>query len=403
MKTSPKTTERRECVASIKPSGSIALILALTLAPITGEAASVVAYNLTDYASPLTKRVAMPPKWLPASVTIPYQGSLDTMWYVGLSTDQDTALVSASEALKAGVPSDFVLMTGPDNCWSMMMNFGLVTLGKASDLVITLKADPTQTSYLAPAFALYQGWDTSTTASRHSIITFESNNPIGTSGLTFMGDSFSNNSSNTTTKTFHNLPAGNYEVFVTNRSNASNSGTYAATFQTYPTGTAPDTPITQSDLCGPTSATVTTSVAADAGLCVYGHPQLMPTRQPDGRFLWTCGQGEGKKALEICYSQSPKNKHKNQAPLILQPGTTKVSAGGRVTQEASGGSGGGTLSFSVINPSKANTCKVIKKGRTATITAGPDKSGTCTIRATKAASGNFNSVRSLDYVITFGP
>ena len=403
MNKSPMDTAQHQSVDSIKRSRSLALLFALTLAPLTGEAVSVVSYNLTDYASPLTKRVSMPPKWLPASVTIPYQGSLDTMWYVGLSSDQDTAQVSASEAIKAGVPSDFVLMTGPDNCWSMMMNFGLVTLGKASDLVITLKADPTQSSYLAPAFALYQGWDTSKTASRHSIITFESNNPIGTSGLTFMGDSFSNNSSNTTTKTFHNLPAGNYEVFVTNRSNASNSGTYAATFQTYPTGTAPDTPITQSDLCGPTSATIATAVPADAGLCVYGHPQLTPTRQPDGRFLWTCGQGEGKKALEICYSLSPKNKHKNQAPLILQPGTIKVSPGKSVLQEASGGSGGGTLSFSVINPSKAMTCKILKKGTTATITAGTNQSGSCTIRATKAASGNFNSVRSLDYVITFGP
>ena len=401
MKTFTQITEHRESVDSIKRSRSLALVFALTLAPLTGETVSVVSYNLTDYASPLTKRVSMPPKWLPTSATIAYQGSLDTMWHVGLSGDQDTALVSASEAIKAGAPADYVLMTGPDNCWSMMMNFGLLTLGKTSDLVITLKADPVQSSYLAPAFALYQGWDTSSTATRHSIINFESNNPIGTSGLTFLGDSFSNNSSNTATKTFRNLPAGNYEIFVTNRSNASNSGTYAATLQTYPVGKAPETPLTQSDLCGPTSSRMVNSSPKDEGLCTFGHAQLTPISLADGRFLWTCGRDEGKKPLEVCYSLSSKNKRQNQAPLFLQPGSTKVTVNGSVTQEASGGSGGGTLSFSITNPTKSMHCRAIKKGTTVTIKAGENESGTCVLRATKAASGNFNSVRSLDYTVTF--
>lgn len=281
------------------------------------------------------------------------------------------------------------------------MNFGLLTLGKTSDLVITLKADPVQSSYLAPAFALYQGWDTSSTATRHSIINFESNNPIGTSGLTFLGDSFSNNSSNTATKTFRNLPAGNYEIFVTNRSNASNSGTYAATLQTYPVGKAPETPLTQSDLCGPTSSRMVNSSPKDEGLCTFGHAQLTPISLADGRFLWTCGRDEGKKPLEVCYSLSSKNKRQNQAPLFLQPGSTKVTVNGSVTQEASGGSGGGTLSFSITNPTKSMHCRAIKKGTTVTIKAGENESGTCVLRATKAASGNFNSVRSLDYTVTF--
>lgn len=379
----------------------VALILALSLYPVVNEAASVVAYNMTDYASSLLTRTSIPPTWLPAQASIPYQGALDVMWYAGLSGDQDTAQVSAGDAKKDSAPSDFILMTGPDNCWGMMMNFGLVTLGKTSDLVITIKADPAQTSFLAPAFALYQGWDTSSSATRHQTITFGSNNPLGTSGLTFMADVYSNNASNTVSQTFHNLPAGNYEVFVTNRSNASNSGTYAATFQTYPVGTAPDQPpAPQSDLCGSASTQISKTTPTD-NLCLYGYPLLSPKPLSDGRYVWSCGQAAAKVPEEMCYSLSSKNKRQNQAPLRLQPGSTTVNLNGSLLEEASGGSGAGTLKFTVTESSKGLKCKLLKKGSTVTVKSGVDQTGTCTIRASKAASAKFNSVQSVDYVIRF--
>ena len=367
---------------------------------VASEAASSVAYNMTDFTSSLLTRVTIPPTWLPSTGSIPYHGALDVMWFAALSGDQETALVSVGDAIKDGAPSSFTLMTGPDNCWGMMMNFGLVSLGKSSDLVITIKADPVQTSFLAPAFALYQGWDTSLTATRHQTITFGSNNPLGTSGLTFIADAYANNASNTVTQTFHNLAAGNYEVFITNRSNASNSGTYAASFQTYPVGTAPDGPSPQSELCGPASSN-SSKTAPEDGLCVYGHPFLPPKPLPDGRYVWSCGQGAAKSPEEMCYSLSTRNSKQNQAPLRLQPGTTRVNQNGNVVEEASGGSGSGTLAFKVIESSSGLKCTLLKKGTTVTVKSGRDQTGTCVIRANKAASKKFNSVQSIDYTITF--
>lgn len=377
------------------------LLPALILCPQIASSSSVVSYNLTDYSSSLLSRISVPPTWLPSIGGNPYQGSLDVMWYVGLTSDEDTAWVSAGNAKRDGAASDFTLMTGPDNCWGMMMNFGLVTLGKTSDLVVTIKADPTQSSYLAPAFALYQGWDTSATASRHQTITFGNNNPLGTAGLTFVADIYANNASNTVSKTFHNLSAGNYEIFVTNRSNASNSGTYAVTLQTYPKGTAPDQPpAPQSELCG-LASTQTSQTTPTNDLCLYGYALLAPKPLPDGRYVWSCGNGAAKTPEEMCYSLSNKNKRQNQAPLRLQPGTTTVNLNGSVTEEASGGSGAGTLSFRLMAATKGISCKILKKGTTLTVKTGKDQAGVCTIRASKAASGKFNSAQSVDYVITF--
>ena len=104
----------------------------------------------------------------------------------------------------------------------------------------------------------------------------------------------------------------------------------------------------------------------------------------------------------MCYSLSSKNKRQNQAPLRLQPGSTTVNLNGSVVEEASGGSGAGTLRFTVTEFSKGLNCKLLKKGSTVTVKSGLDQTGTCTIRASKAASAKFNNVQSVDYVVRFG-
>ena len=186
----------------------------------------VVSYNLADYSSPLTKRVTIPPNWFPSPGAQGYSGALDVTWFAGLASDSDQVTLSQGHAIQIGAPRDFTLATGPDNCWGMLMNFGLITLGSTSDLVVSLSADAKQSSSLAPAFALFQGWDTGANSSRHQTITFGSDNPLGSSGLKFIGDAYGNNQSGSVKKTFSNLPAGTYELFVTNRSNSGSYGSY---------------------------------------------------------------------------------------------------------------------------------------------------------------------------------
>ena len=381
---------------------SFAFFSALNSLP--GAATSSVFYNLTQYGSPLTERVSLPAQWFPSVGNIGYSGTLDLMWYATLPSNQETAVVSASHAKKLGAPSDFFLMTGPDNCWGMLMNFGLITLGQASDLIITLTADSTQASSLAPAFALYQGWDTGKSSTRHQTITFGVNNPLSTSGLIFTGDAYANNASNSVTRTFHGLAAGNYELFVTNRSNSSTSGAYAVNLQTLPSGTASNDPVSQSDLCGDANNQYASSIPT-SNLCIYGRAfgglGGAPLALPDGRYRWGCGTGGTTAPEEICYTLSTKNTKQNQAPVFLKPGSIKVPSNERVIEQASGGSGAGTLSFTQVGASVGIQCKLLKKGNTVTVSAGVNQVGSCLIRATKAASSKFNNVQSADYRITF--
>ena len=380
------------------------VLIMVASSPAIAFSSTITSYNQTQYDTPLTSRISLPAQWIPSVGNIGYEGSLDVMWYTAMSTSQDNALVSIANAKTLGAPSNFILMTGPDNCWGMLMNFGLITIGQNSDLIITVSADPSQTSFLAPALALYHGWDTGKSSSRHQTITFGTNNPLSTSGLSFVGDAYANNASNTVTRTFHNLSAGNYELFVTNRSNNSTSGGYAVSLKTMPAGTAPEDPFSQSELCASANNQRLTSIPID-NLCVYGAsfgglggaPELLS----DGRYCWACGQGAASYPSEMCYSGSTKNAKQNQAPLLLQPGSTKVAINQKVVEQASGGSGGGTLTFTIPGASAGIKCKLVKKGNSVTITAGTNQRGSCRIRATKSASKQFNSVQSVDYTVIF--
>ncbi|MBM3273220.1 hypothetical protein FJY94_08290, partial [Candidatus Kaiserbacteria bacterium] len=136
-----------------------------------------------------------------------------------------------ANAVAQGAPANFSLITLPDNCWGMNMNYGLIKLGQASDITITVTADG---SSMAPIFALYQGWDTSTGASRHGAIFFGDNNPLGTEGLTYLGDIQNPEGATTISKTFTGLAAGNYELFTTVANNNNPGGAFKVTVKTTP-------------------------------------------------------------------------------------------------------------------------------------------------------------------------
>jgi hypothetical protein len=92
--------------------------------------------------------------------------------------------VSKANAVTQGAPANFTLITLPDNCWGMNMNYGLIKLGQTADVTITVTADG---SSMAPIFALYRGWDTGAGASRHDAIFFGENNPSAHHGIDLSG------------------------------------------------------------------------------------------------------------------------------------------------------------------------------------------------------------------------
>ena len=117
----------------------------------------LVFYNLSDHGSPLTSRVSLPPNWLPNAGAVDYRGQLDAYWFAHLQNNHQQVEVSRNDALAQGAPATFHLMTAPDNCWGMFMNFGLVQLDEPADLTITVAADKQQSATFAPAFGMYGG------------------------------------------------------------------------------------------------------------------------------------------------------------------------------------------------------------------------------------------------------
>ena len=188
-------------------------------------------YNLTDYQASLDDRVTLPASWTPSAGTVSYGGTLDVHWLARMSSNNQTVTISKADAVAKGAPANFSLTTAPDNCWGMTMNFGLVNLAQAADLTITVTADGSQ---IKPAFALYKGWASG--GYRHDTIFFGTNNPLGTTGLTYVGDVMGATPGGSVSKNFSNLAAGNYEVFVTVGANNSASGAYKVTLTTTPSG-----------------------------------------------------------------------------------------------------------------------------------------------------------------------
>ncbi|MFM8444079.1 MAG: InlB B-repeat-containing protein, partial [Methylococcus sp.] len=193
--------------------------------------ASSINYNLAGWPTGISSRVTIPPSWVPTANAPDYKGSLDVYWSLQIDTHNETLEVSKANAVAQGAPGNFTLITLPDNCWGMNMNYGLIKLGQAADVTITVTADG---SSMAPIFALYQGWDTGTGASRHDEIFFGNDNPLGTTGLAYLGDVQNPTAVTTTSKTFTNLAAGKYELFTTVANNSNSGGSFKVTITTTP-------------------------------------------------------------------------------------------------------------------------------------------------------------------------
>jgi hypothetical protein len=347
-------------------------------------------YNLSDHASPLTSRVSLPPTWLPNASAVDYQGQLDAYWLVHLQNSHQQAEVSREHALASGAPASFNLMTAPDNCWGMFMNFGLVQLDEPADLTITVAADKQQASSFAPAFGLYGGWDVSGNSSRHGTIYFGYDNPLGTKGLRFLGDAYAANTESLVTQSFGNLAPGRYEIFVTSRTNDSSDGAYVVQLRTSPPGTT--IPIdTHSQLCGAANNVSVEQAPIASDLCRWGQPINLRELQPK-RFTWSCRGAGTSTASAQCYTLGHNGKQ-NQAPLVLAPAPDAVPSGQQLTMTISGGSGKGKLKITKGYASSGTQCRLVKKGSNLTIkTRGRD--GECRFKVSKSGDRAFNDVET---------
>ena len=264
----PYRTSFLASVFSIRLKSAQCLVLALT-ALLTCEAMAGVFYNLQDYTSGLDERATLPASWDTNPGTVGYAGSLDVHWLARLASNNESVTVSKANAIAQGAPANFSLLTAPDNCWGMTMNFGLVTLAQGANLTVTVEADG---SSIKPGFALYRGWDTGAGASRHDTIFFSGDNPLGTTGLTALGDSLGATAGGSTSRTFGNLTAGNYEVFVTVGANNSASGAYKVTLTTTPVASVPGAPTAVSATAGDGQATVSWNApGSNGGAAISGY------------------------------------------------------------------------------------------------------------------------------------
>lgn len=332
---------------------------------------------------------ALPPVWLPSTTPAEaYAGSLEAYWSVVLESDLESQTISSQRAKALGAGP---LLASPDNCWGHAMNFGWVTLAK--DATLTLSMTGEEGVDLIPGFALYQGVDSGQSASRDETILFGNppSNPLGTSGLNFVGDRLGDRPGGTVTASW-NLRAGRYTVFVTVGSNQSHSGGYRLNLRSSPFGNG-DGEIRTAGVCGSANNSPLTQAAnlSPDALCENGKPGPV-LKASANRLSWSCLGTEALSANAQCYSASSNGKT-NQPPLTLMPGSIELPSGGLVNEIAEGGRSGAAVSYRLVKPQpKGVTCTLKQKGSKATVT-GRGK-GTCELYGTKPGDKTHNDVRS---------
>ena len=362
---------------------------------------------------------ALAPLWAPAQPGgFDYTGKLPVYWLAKFFSDSQTLQLSRDDARIKGATKDFNLVTSPDNCWGNSMNFGLVSLPQSANLTVTVSGDSTQASQLVPGFALYSGWDTGTNSSRHGTIYFGDNgpgnlnsanppasgtvtdNPLHTQGLSFIGDQLGTGSS--VTRTFNNLPAGNYELFITVGSNHSSDGAYVVTLATTP-ATEPPAPRSVNGQCGSAADRLAPVVPESGQLCQSGiasHFGLQTAK----RYGWICSgiQVDGGQPVSDsrCYTLSANHKQ-NQPALSLSPGNISASPGQTIREYTQGGTGGNLIGYRKIAVTAGTKCQLTPSGRKLKVKLS-GKTGSCTLMATKAGNARYNDVQSTPITVRMG-
>lgn len=197
--------------------------LSLLLLFFTGTVHALVAYNTTGYDSTGTGGLdgGQPANWIGGIAPDGYTGSMDAMWFMDFNTANESHLASTADALTKGASLDYALAVGPRG-WRFStavpdtgryhgMDFGLIHLDEATELTITLTA---LAPGLIPGMSFYSGWDTGSTWNRLANYNNNGGAPIGTTGLTFLGNVAGTVGGSSITYSAGILAAGDYTLFI---------------------------------------------------------------------------------------------------------------------------------------------------------------------------------------------
>ena len=237
------------------------LVAAIALTTSTGHTHAT--YNISGYGSGLGGSTngadGQPTSGALASWTngpvADYTGALPVQWYCGLHNAKQVRTIQTgagasppSGSLLAQVvtyngandpdyPTDLVLAVGglswadPSNGgqgWGHGLDYGLIHVtpldtilaGGPVKLTVTLDDDPSDGVAPQLAYALYAGWDTSTTALRHQTFvtnpTPEATNPLGSTGLRLIDYAVATAPGQVLSRSYDIDPAdgGEYTIFI---------------------------------------------------------------------------------------------------------------------------------------------------------------------------------------------
>ncbi len=240
-------------------------LAALTLACVVASAGMAHAhatYNLSGYGSGLggstngadgSPAVVPPATWTNGGVA-EYTGGLPAHWYSGMHNTTQVRIIqtggasnppsgsllqqvnSYNAANDPDLPTDRVLAVGglswsdPDNAnqgWGHGLDYGLIHYSPVADLLtggpikftVTVTDDPTDSPGVRLAFALYKGWDTNPSSSRHqTFVTSPSpvDNPLGSTGLTLVDFAVATSAGGTISRSFEldETTEGQYTLIV---------------------------------------------------------------------------------------------------------------------------------------------------------------------------------------------
>lgn len=153
-----------------------------------------------------------------------YDGKLPVTWVANVHNDSNPNAsyeVSKANAIEEGAASTYAVETlanrwNPTRSWGNAMDFGLIDLHAAGNLLITVAADASQNSTFVPGFTLFSGWADTGTGNKHGSWNANPNNPgtLGATGLTYLGHASTTIEGGVASYLFTGLAEGKYSLWI---------------------------------------------------------------------------------------------------------------------------------------------------------------------------------------------
>lgn len=162
-----------------------------------------------------------------------YVGNLPTTWLANVHNYNTVYEVSKADAIAESAsvnPTTFKLEShnnkwNPLHSWGNALDFGLINLDKAGNLTIKVQAETG--SIFQPGFTLWQGWDATSSSSKHGSWNANPNAPTtrGSAELSYIGHASTTSSNGgvdysydsatqAVSITFNGLSAGKYSLWI---------------------------------------------------------------------------------------------------------------------------------------------------------------------------------------------